>query len=208
MPRIGQHRNERVGQCVPPQNLRSPAPLRARRADVVLMQGVDQGAAQDAREYRGLRHRERDRRQRQGAHAGQNPALQPGNPPAEVRVQADREHQHEQHAQPEIRHRQSQLRECGQRRIARRGRAAPRPRGPSARRRRRQQQCVQRERQRYLQAFGDQCRDRERGRCSSNRNRRAAGRPPIRDSAAAAAHPTQMVAHRGHRPGSACNPIM
>src|SRR3546814_747829 len=62
----GDHGDERVAHRMAPERGAAREALGARRADVVLPQGLQNRGAGDAREDRRLRQGERDRRQQQG----------------------------------------------------------------------------------------------------------------------------------------------
>ena len=110
-----------------PKHLRIARALGAGGAYVILVQRIDQGAAQHAREDRRLWHCERRRRQRQRAHRRPESRPPSREAPCGRDVQPDRKHHHQQHAEPEVRHCEPQLRERRQCRIARA--AAPGRRG-------------------------------------------------------------------------------
>ena len=65
MPRMVSTGTSALGSACRHSTRHSPAPLARARANVVLVQRVDQRAAQHARQNRGLRHGERNRGQRQ-----------------------------------------------------------------------------------------------------------------------------------------------
>ena len=105
----GQHRHHGVGQRVLDEHPPLADALGARAADVVLMQRVDERAAQHPGQNGSLRHGERDGRQGERFQGRPESRLPTGKSTGGHPTQRDRKYQHQQHSQPEVRHRETQL---------------------------------------------------------------------------------------------------
>ena len=159
-------------------------PLGAGGADVVLAERVEQRRAHDAGEDRGLRQRQRDRRQGQRLAApASRPASQPGKPPAENQRRFTAKTQHQQHREPEVRHRDPELGRAHDAGVGRACRAAPPPRCRPGRRSA-SRAPARRARAAATPAAGRRpCRRPACGRCRRCRSRPGACRRPSRGSA-------------------------
>src|SRR5690606_9889061 len=98
----GQDRDPGVAQGVSPQGLVDAQALGAGGADIVLVHGVEQGGAQDARQNGGLRRGQSHGGQDQGLEGGPEAGAPAGEAARREPAQVHREQQDQQHGDPEV----------------------------------------------------------------------------------------------------------
>ncbi|KAJ0336194.1 hypothetical protein COL154_014369, partial [Colletotrichum chrysophilum] len=106
----GQHRDQGIAQRMAPEGLPTAEALGAGGAHEVLAEHIEQRRSHDAREDRSLGQCERDGRQCQRLHGGQEAGAPARETAGRKPAQRDRKEQHQEHGEPEIRHGDAKLR--------------------------------------------------------------------------------------------------
>ncbi len=197
----GDHGDERVRHRMPPQRGAASEPLGARRADEILAQRLQHRGAGDAREDRRLRQGEREGGQDQRAEARPGAAIPAGEAARRKPREMHGEQQDQQDAEPEIRHRDADLRHAHRGDIARLAAARGGEHAGRNRDRGREHDRQQSERQAHQHALSEQL-----------AHRHAVGVARAEIAAQQAEHPgeiavpdrqieAELVAQRGQRVG-------